>query len=159
MQNETKTCQNCKEDFTIETDDFGFYEKIKVPLPTFCPKCRRQRRNAWRNTFTLYSRKCDSCRKSIVSLYASDSELIVYCNKCWWSDKWDSKSFGMDYDFSKPFFTQFRELIRKVPHIAMVNDDGIASVNCEYTHDTWFAKNCYMMFNGWHIENVMPVNT
>ena len=65
------------------------------------------------------------------------------------------KNYGADYDFSKPFFTQFRGLIGKVPHIAMVNDDGMASVNCEYTHDTWFAKNCYMMFNGWHIENVM----
>jgi len=30
-QNETKNCQNCKNDFTIEPDDFSFYEKIKVP--------------------------------------------------------------------------------------------------------------------------------
>jgi len=61
----------------------------------------------------------------------------------------------MDYDFSKPFFTQFRELINKVPHIAIVNDDGIASVNCEYTHDWWFSKNCYMCFSGWRVENTM----
>ena len=29
------------------------------------------------------------------------------------------------------------------------------SLNCEYTHDTWFAKNCYMVFSSWRIENVM----
>ncbi len=154
-KSEKKICQNCKKDFIIEPDDFGFYEKMKVPPPTFCPECRRQRRNAWRNTFSLYSRKCESCEKSIVSLYAPDSEIAVYCNKCWWSDKWDAKSYGIDYDFSKPFFTQFRALIGRVPHMSVVNDDGIASLNCEYTHDVWFSKNCYMAFNGWYVENVM----
>ena len=155
METEIKTCQNCKQDFTIEPDDFGFYEKIKVPPPTFCPECRRQRRWAWRNNMSLYSRKCDLCQKSVISIYSPNSEIIIYCNKCWWRDKWDPKSFATDYDFSKPFFTQHRELVGKVPHMAIVNDDGIASLNCEYTHDWWFSKNCYMCFSGWHVENVM----
>jgi len=106
-------------------------------------------------SLTLFKRNCDLCGENGFSMYEQNSPFIIYCNKCWWSDKWDPKNFAMDYDFSKPFFTQFRELIGKVPHISMVNDDGIASLNCEYTHDTWFAKNCYMMFNGWRIENVM----
>jgi RNA polymerase subunit RPABC4/transcription elongation factor Spt4 len=38
---ETKNCQNCKKDFNIEPDDFSFYEKMKVPVPTWCPECRR----------------------------------------------------------------------------------------------------------------------
>ena len=152
---ETKNCQNCKKDFTIEPDDFGFYEKIKVPPPTFCPECRRQRRWAWRNNMSLYNRKCELCGKGVISLYAPDSKIIIYCNKCWWSDKWDSKSYAIDYDFSRPFFTQFRELIGKVPHMSIVNDDGIASLNCEYNQDWWFSKNCYMNFSGWHVENVM----
>ena len=155
MKSETKQCQNCKTDFIIESDGFGFYEKLKVPPPTFCPECRRQRRNAWRNTFTLYSRKCESCGKSVISLYAPDSDITIYCNKCWWSDKWDPKSYGSDYDFKRPFFTQYRELIRRVPHMSVVNDDGIASLNCEYTHDWWFSKNCYMCFSGWYVENVL----
>ena len=152
---EKRVCQNCKAPFTIEPNDFGFYEKIKVPPPTFCPDCRRQRRWAWRNNMSLYNRKCELCGKGIISIYHPDSGLTVYCNKCWWSDKWDPKSYGMDYDFSKPFFTQFRELVGKVPHMAIVNDDGIASLNCEYTHDWWFSKNCYMCFSGWYVENVM----
>ncbi len=152
---ETKNCQNCKKEFIIEPDDFGFYEKIGVPAPTFCPECRSQRRNAWRNKMSLYSDTCDSCGSGVISLYSPESGLTVYCNKCWWSDKWDPTSYGQEYDFSKPFFTQFRELIQKVPNISIVNDNGIASVNCEYTHDTWFAKNCYMMFSGWYIENIM----
>ena len=41
---ETKVCQNCKKDFVIEPDDFAFYEKMKVPAPTFCPDCRMTQR-------------------------------------------------------------------------------------------------------------------
>jgi len=104
---------------------------------------------------SLYNRKCELCGKGVISIYSPDSGIIVYCNKCWWSDKWDLKSYGVDYDFSRPFFTQFNELMHRVPHMAVVNDDGIASVNCEYTHDWWFSKNCYMCFSGWHVENVM----
>ena len=155
MQSESKNCQNCKSDFIIEADDFGFYEKIKVPPPTFCPACRMQRRYAWRNIMSLYNSKCNLCNKSVITLYSPDSGIIVYCNKCWWSDKWDPKSYAMDYDFSRTFFEQFIELMYKVPHMAIVNDDGIASLNCEYTHDWWFSKNCYMCFSGWYVENVM----
>jgi hypothetical protein len=32
----TVECQNCRKQFTIESDDFAFYEKIKVPPPTWC---------------------------------------------------------------------------------------------------------------------------
>ena len=39
---ETKNCQNCKNDFTIEVDDFSFYEKIGVDVPKICSECRAQ---------------------------------------------------------------------------------------------------------------------
>ncbi len=152
---ETRNCQNCQKDFTIESDDFGFYEKMNVPAPTFCPECRSQRRLSWRNNLSLYNRTCGLCSKSVVSLYSAESGIIVYCNRCWWSDKWDPKDYGVDYDFSRPFFSQYRELIQKIPHISIVNDDGIASTNCEYTHDCWFAKNCYMLFSAWRTENTL----
>ncbi len=155
MQTQVKNCQNCKKDFIIEPDDFGFYEKIKVSPPTFCPDCRMQRRLTWRNDMTLYNRTCDLCKKGVVTIYSKESGIIVYCNKCWWGDGWDASVYGQDYDFSKPFFEQFKEFSLKIPHLALINDNGIASVNCEYTQDFSFAKNCYMVFIAWHIENVM----
>ncbi|MFA7285445.1 MAG: hypothetical protein WC011_01170 [Candidatus Paceibacterota bacterium] len=153
-KSEKKTCQNCQNDFTIESDDFSFYEKVKVPPPTFCPECRFQRRASWRNDFSLYNRKCDSCDMNVVSMYSPESNIIIYCNKCWWSDKWDGIESGKDYNFSENFFSQLNKLIYKIPHIALVNDNNIASIKCEYTGDTWFSKNCYMTFCSWHIENV-----
>ena len=62
---ETKTCQNCKSEFVIEKDDFGFYEKMQVPPPTFCPECRLQRRLAWRNERGLHHRECNLCGKRL----------------------------------------------------------------------------------------------
>jgi hypothetical protein len=147
-------CQNCKVNFTIESDDFSFYEKIKVPPPTFCPDCRLQRRYSWKNIMSLYNDNCKICKKPVISLYSRDSNIIIYCNKCWWSDKWDPKDYATDYDFSRPFFEQFNEFTKKIPHMAIVNDDGISSLNSEYSHDCWYSKNCYMVFNSWYIENV-----
>ncbi|MEK7113532.1 MAG: hypothetical protein AAB873_01760, partial [Patescibacteria group bacterium] len=155
MQSETRNCQNCKKDFTIESDDFGFYEKIKVPPPTFCPDCRSQRRLAWRNTYNLYNRSCDLCGKSTLSIYKPDSDLVVYCVKCFWNDNWDPYKYGQDFDPNKSFFEQYMELNHKVPKIALMNDDGISSMNSPYCHDVAFSKNCYMTFISWKLESVM----
>lgn len=151
----TRQCQNCKKTFVIEPEDFVFYEKIKVPVPTFCPDCRKQRRLAWRNDFYLYSRSCDFCKKPIISVYAPGVKRTVYCSKCWWSDKWDSNDYAKEVDFSRPFFEQFRELQESVPILALVNDNDIASINCEYTQDFAFGKNCYLCFITWNVENCL----
>lgn len=147
-------CQNCKTDFIIEPDDFAFYEKMGVPAPTFCPECRFQRRMMFRNDRTFYRRKCDLCKESIISTYSEEVKHPVYCVKCWWSDDWDPCDHGVDFDFSRPFFEQFNELREKVPALAILNDNGVASVNCEYTYDWFYSKNCYMNVAGWHAENV-----
>lgn len=66
MESETRICQKCKKDFIIEPDDFGFYEKIKVPPPTFCSECRMIRRMTWRNERSLFKRTCDYTGNSIL---------------------------------------------------------------------------------------------
>ena len=154
-KSEKRNCQNCKNDFVIESDDFGFYEKIKVPPPTFCPECRRQRRLAWRNDLSFYNRECDLCKKKIISLHHSEKPVVVYCTKCWWSDKWDPAIYGQDFDFSKTFFEQWQELQKKVPMPALFNDDGVGSINSEYTQNMTFAKNCYMVSHSWYVEDSM----
>ena len=67
---EKRTCQNCKKDFTIKSEDFSFYEKIKVPAPTWCPECRMIRRMNFRNERSLYKQNCALCKKSTISMYA-----------------------------------------------------------------------------------------
>ncbi len=104
MNSQTKVCQNCKKNFIINPDDLLFYERMKVPVPTFCSQCRFARRLAWRNERSLYKRTCDLCKKDMISMYKANTTFPVYCHECWWSDKWDSIEYGKDYDFSKSFF-------------------------------------------------------
>jgi len=155
MTETVKQCRRCRNEFKLEQNDLGFYEKIKVPPPTLCPDCRLTRRMSWRNDLTFYNRACDLCGKKIISLYHPDKPLTVYCNSCWWSDKWEPRDFGRDIDFSRPFFQQFRELQNEVPLPALFNDDGVGSVNSEYTENVTFAKNCYMVAMSWYSEDVM----
>lgn len=152
---ETRNCQNCKNDFTIEPDDFSFYSKIDVPPPKFCPDCRRQRRMSWRNDFTFYNRECDATGEKIISLYSKEKDIKVYSVKYWWSDLWDPKSYGRDFDFTRSFFEQFNELQKSVPHLALINDNNIGSINCEYTQNEAYAKDSYMVSMAWKNENCM----
>ena len=131
MNSETRTCQNCHHDFTIEPDDFSFYEKIKVPPPTWCSYCRQQRRYAWRNERTLYRRNCDLCGKSTVTIYSPNKQLKVYCLKCWWGDDWDPSSYGRDFDFTRSFFDQYKELQLEVPRMAVLSKN---TINSDYSN-------------------------
>lgn len=145
-KSENRVCQNCRGDFTIEPDDFSFYEKMKVPAPTFCPECRRQRRLAWYNLVNLFHRNCDLCGEKFISVYPPDSKYIIYCTKCWYSDKWDFKDFGIDYDFSKPFFEQFSNLLKNTPLLGLVvNSNTITGF--PYNNYSTYIKDCYLTFN------------
>src|SRR3990167_6619779 len=105
-----KNCQNCKESFIITPDDLTFYEKMQVPAPTLCPDCRFQRRVLWRAERSLYKRKCDLCQKDIIAVYSTDKPHKVYCRECYHGDQWNPLDHGRDFDFSRPFFEQFKEL-------------------------------------------------
>lgn len=157
-KSENRICQNhrlggasCQKEFTIESEDFSFYEKIKVPPPSFCPECRLQRRMSWRNERSLYKRECIFCGKNILSMYNPNRKHIIYCHDCWWGDKWNPISFGSEYDFSKMFFEQYSDLLKRTPLLTLSN---LNSVNSEYANFTDDNKNCYLVFrSGWN-ENV-----
>ena len=102
-----RICQNCKQDFIIEPDDFGFYEKIKVPPPTFCWRCRYIRRLLDRNEYNFYKRKCDATGKDVISIYRPDAPFPVYEQEYWKSDKFDATQYGRDFDFARTFFEQY----------------------------------------------------
>ncbi len=151
MNPETKQCKNCQNDFVIEPDDFGFYEKIKVPPPTFCPECRSVRRMACTNERVLYWRNCSLTGEKILSMYEEGTTFPVYHPKEWYGDKWDPHQYGMDYDFSRPFFEQFRELFNKVPRMALVRQGE--SKNSEYTHRVHDMKDSFMVFRTSHSQD------
>src|SRR3989344_635982 len=100
---EKRICQNCKQNFTVEPDDFGFYEKMKVPPPTWCPQCRMIRRMAWRNDWHVFRKKDARTGEMIFSLFPEESPYKIYDRDYWWGDDWNPLGYGRGYDFSLPF--------------------------------------------------------
>ena len=137
-----KICTISGIEFEVTDADLKFYKKMNVSVPTVCPEERQRKRLAWRNERSLYRRKCDSCAKSMIAVYEQDVEFPVYCRNCWLSDTWEAKAFGRDFDFSRPFFDQFADLLKTVPKLAVINE---RSENSEFTHLSDQNKNCYLL--------------
>lgn len=151
---QTKICQNCKQQFTIEPDDFRFYEKIKVPPPTFCPECRLTRRLLWRNEYKFYKRKCNAPKhaEDIISTFSADKPFPIYDAHYWWSDAWDAINYAQDYDFSKPFFEQLYELNLKVPKPSLTGDYA-TMIRSDYSNWAGHLKNCYLITDADYVED------
>ena len=143
-----KTCSLCTTPFEISPDESEFRTRIAetfeagpVPEPTLCPDCRMQRRMAVRNEHFLYNRKCSKTGKQIISVYPENVPFPVYEKPVWWSDDWDALDYAQDYDFEKPFFDQFAELLNKVPRSALNIQN---SENCDYCNFVFDSRNCYL---------------
>ncbi len=78
-------------------------------------------------------------------MFRSDAPYKVYCDRCWWSDQWDPLDYGRDYDFSRPFFPQLKELWQSVPLLGLSVDT--TNVNSPYVNLTGHVKNCYLIFH------------
>ena len=124
-----KTCTVSGKEFEVTEDDLRFYGKMGVPMPTLCPEERLRKRLVWRNERSIYRRKCDATGKMIIGLFSPDKPYPVYEPEYWWSDKWDAKDYGRDFDFSRPFFEQYKELFDQVPQLATIL---INSENCDF---------------------------
>jgi hypothetical protein len=152
MEAQTKNCQNCKNAFEIDPEDFDFYEKMKVPAPTWCPRCRMIRRMGWHGERLLYKRDCDFSGDSVITFYHPDSPHKIYRQDIWWSDKWDPKSYGRDYDSLRAFFDQWGELSAEVPLPALYTEHT-TMINSDYCNAAASLKNCYLIFSADASEN------
>lgn len=136
------TCENCKQPFTLSDEDLTLYAKFNVPNERFCSNCRMQQLMMWRNERTLHARK-DMNGKPVITIYPPEAEANVLDQKDWWKDDWDALKYGREYDFSKPFFVQFQELLTSVPLINVFNEN---SENSDYTNHVEANKNSYLIF-------------
>ena len=153
MREEVKNCQNCQKDFTVKSEDFNYYEKIKVPPPTWCPECRLIRRIASVNGWSLFWRNCDKCGKKTMSMYPPSEKITVYCQPCWWGDSWDGTEYAMDYDPSRPFLAQLKELSEKTPFTAL-ETEYLTLKNCDYSNAIAYSKDCYQVTWADYCDNV-----
>lgn len=157
-----KICRQCATNFEITSEDLTFYDsvspvfagtKYQIPQPTLCPDCRQQRRLALCNERYLYSGECGLCKKNTLTEYPPQRNQPIYCRECWHSDKWDARDYGNDFDFSRSFFEQIKELKGKTPALAL-NSQG-TNINSEYIHYAGSCKNCYLIMHADFCEDCM----
>ncbi len=77
-------------------------------------------------------------------MYHEEESFPVYCRDCWYADKWDPRSYGVEYDFSKPFFFQWKELFNRVPRLALWQVDMTDS---PYANIARQCKNAYLSYS------------
>jgi hypothetical protein len=150
---ELRTCKECAAPFQIMSGDIPLLERFEMPLPTLCFDCRLLRRLAFYNRRRLYRRTCDLSGKPIVSMFPPDSKFTVYDKDLWYSDGWDPLSYGRDFDFSRPFFEQFHELMLKTPYLAVAVVGQ--NENSDFTNDNQRLKNCYLTFDCANVEDTL----
>ncbi len=143
-------CLQCQAPFEISEKERTFIDEVSpivtgkkylLPNPKLCPPCRRQRRCAFRNDRKLYKRSCDKTGKTIVSIHHPEKPFPVYSQEVFWSDEHDPAAYGLDFDFSRPFFEQFADLQKVTPRVA---SSVVNSENCEFTAFTLQCRNCYL---------------
>ena len=153
-------CIPCGTPIEVTDDDLAFLDRVSpvfngvkypIPPPTHCPDCRQQRRLAQCNEQFLYPGQCGLCGKRVVTENPPHANQPIYCRECWYSDKWDPRSYGKDFDFNRPFFEQFYELRRTVPAIAL-NQTGTIE-NSDYIHYAGYSKNCYLIAHADYCED------
>ncbi|MDP3948863.1 MAG: hypothetical protein Q8Q17_02860 [bacterium] len=150
MGKEKRNCQNCRQNFTVEPEDFDFYKKIDVPPPTFCPECRLLRKILWRTDIGFYRRTDSRTGQMIFSLYPQTAPIKVWNYDYWISDQWDSSDYGKEYDWNRPFFEQFADLVKNVPwpSLAIIN-----SINSPYSNNGTDIKDSYLVFGSTNAED------
>jgi len=110
------------------------------------------RRLLFRNERSLHKRKCNLCDRLIISAYSDKSNFNIYCQECWWGDKWDPEKYGLEINFSKSFFDQLVELYQKVPQMGLFNTKPLNSDYCNFAAEN---KNSYLCFGGKRNEGLL----
>ncbi len=143
-------CTECKKPFEYFQGEKEEYEKRNFSPPTNCPSCRQKRREAFRNERNIHYNKSALSGKRILALYSEESPFKVIDQDEWWSDDFDAEKYERDFDFNRPFFEQFKELQKDVPRWARI---FWSCENSDFVNNVTNAKNCYLVFSGWDIED------
>ena len=147
----TKVCVDCKEEFIIDSGDLTLYEKVGLKIPEWCFFCRTKQYFAFFVFGKFRKGVSDLSGESLITVLPSNARYPIYKSDAWRGDGWDAISFGKDYDPSKPFFDQLRELQEKIPRPHQVGENN---TNCDWCDDAWESRNCYLTRSFLKCENV-----
>jgi hypothetical protein len=126
----------------------------EIPLPTEPPHERLRLMSAFRPGHVLYRHTCAKTGKPLLSAVPPSRDLVIYDSEVWLGSEWDPREYGRDYNFDRPFFEQFAELMRVVP-LPSLSGTLATLENCSYANYVTAARNCYLVFSAQQIEDCM----
>lgn len=148
---ENKICTDCNKEFTIDSGDFLLYEKVGLEPSNICFHCRLQGYFAFWPFGKFRKGVSDFSGESLITILPAHPRYPIYKSKEWWGDGWDAMDFGQDYDPSRKFFDQLKEVQEKVPR---PHQAGENNTNCDWCDDVWECKNCYLSRSVFRCENI-----
>ena len=77
------TCEITGTNYRIQKAELKFYRKMNIPVPKICPDERYRQRITTRNPRTLWTQKCDHCKKEIQTTFSPDRPETIYCETCY----------------------------------------------------------------------------
>src|SRR3989338_7923745 len=150
-KSQVKICVDCKNEFEIDSGDLNLYEKVGLKIPEQCFFCRLKQYAAFWVFGKFRKGVSNLSGESLITVLPSTARYPIYKSHEWWGDAWNHIDFGQDYDPSKPFFEQLKELQEKIPHPHQV---GKNNTNCDWCDDIWFSRNCYLTRAAFKCENL-----
>jgi len=150
-KSQVKICVDCKNEFEIDSGDLNLYEKVGLKIPEQCFFCRLKQYAAFWVFGKFRKGVSNLSGESLITVLPSTARYPIYKSHEWWGDAWNPIDFGQDYDPSKPFFEQLKELQEKIPHPHQV---GKNNTNCDWCDDIWFSRNCYLTRAAFKCENL-----
>lgn len=155
-------CQDCTKEFEYFPGEEDAYSKFENPLPLNCPECRQWRRLIFRNERKLYYNKSHISGKQLIALYPPTSPFKIIDLDEWWDDSFDATKYARDFDFSRTFFEQFKELQLEVPrwsrmYVECENSDF--SNNCHHVNNSYLAFSSHSSEDLYYCVKVFHSNT
>jgi hypothetical protein len=151
MQNLTKICEHCQQNFIITEGELALYKKVEIELPTLCNFCRIKLHLSFWMFGKFRKGKSDLSGESLITVLPEKNRYPIYTLHEWHSDKWDAMSFGQDYDPTKPFFKQLQDLQGKIPR---PHQNGTKNTRCDWCDDVWNCKDSYLSRSMIDCENL-----
>jgi len=137
----SKICVDCKKEFVIDLGDLILYKKIGLKIPEQCFFCRFKQYSAFWVFGKFRKGISDLSGENLITVLPNNARYPIYKSHEWWGDGWDPMNFGQDYDSSRFFFDQLKELQEKIPR---PHQTGENSTGCDWCDDVWDSKNCYL---------------
>ena len=138
-----RVCALTGEKWIMDEEEIGWYKKFNVPPSKISPNTRWKLLSYYDSAFQFWWNKHFDTGEPILSFHHPGSGIRVLPDKEW-HDR-DFSHINIDYDSSRPFFEQMRELEVRVPfqatnHAALTENS--ISINSLGDTNSYFVFGC-----------------